>query len=102
MARTTGLSEQEIRAHLKTLPGWELRGTKLWREITFPDFVTAFAFMTEVALRAEKADHHPEWFNVYNRVRIELATHDAGSTVTEKDIRLAAEISRASERAGAA
>ncbi len=72
MAGTTRLSEQDLAASMKTLPGWEVRGTKLWRECSFSDFMTAFGFMTEVALHAEKMDHHPEWFNVYNKVRIDL------------------------------
>jgi len=58
------------------------------RELVFPDFNRAFAFMTQVALDAEKADHHPEWSNVYNKVRITLSTHDAGG-VTQKDLDLA-------------
>jgi 4a-hydroxytetrahydrobiopterin dehydratase len=56
----------------------------------FTDFTTAWAFMTQVALVAEKMDHHPEWSNVYNRVEIKLTTHDAGNTITEKDRKLAA------------
>ena len=59
------------------------------REFLFKDFNAAFAFMTQVALAAEKRDHHPEWFNVYNKVRITLSTHDAGG-VTQKDLDLAA------------
>lgn len=55
----------------------------------FADFTTAWAFMTQVALVAEKMDHHPEWSNVYNRVEIKLTTHDAGNTITEKDRKLA-------------
>jgi 4a-hydroxytetrahydrobiopterin dehydratase len=58
------------------------------REFVFADFNRAFAFMTQVALAAEKADHHPEWSNVYNKVRITLTTHDAGG-VTQKDLDLA-------------
>ena len=58
------------------------------REFVFPDFNRAFAFMTQVALAAEKADHHPEWSNVYNKVRVTLTTHDAGG-VTQKDLDLA-------------
>jgi 4a-hydroxytetrahydrobiopterin dehydratase len=64
------------------------------REFAFKDFNRAFAFMTQVALYAEKHDHHPEWFNVYNKVRITLSTHDAGG-VTQKDIDLAAFIDEA-------
>jgi 4a-hydroxytetrahydrobiopterin dehydratase len=58
------------------------------REFVFADFNRAFAFMTQVALAAEKADHHPEWSNVYNKVRVTLTTHDAGG-VTQKDLDLA-------------
>ena len=58
------------------------------REFVFPDFNRAFAFMTQIALAAEKADHHPEWSNVYNKVRVTLTTHDAGG-VTQKDLDLA-------------
>ena len=67
------------------------------REFLFKDFNAAFAFMTQVALAAEKRDHHPEWFNVYNKVRITLSTHDAGG-VTQKDLDLAAFIDQAYER----
>ena len=73
------------------LPGWRYaaeRGGTITREFVFADFVRAFAFMTRVALVAEKRDHHPEWSNVYNRVRITLTTHDAGG-LTDKDIALA-------------
>ncbi len=77
-------------AALKQLPEWrEAEGREaLTRTFKFRDFNQAFAFMTRVALLAEKMDHHPEWFNVYNRVEVTLATHDAGG-VTEKDIALA-------------
>ena len=70
--------------------GWtrEANRDAMTRELVFKDFNRAFAFMTQVALAAEKADHHPEWFNVYNKVRITLSTHDAGG-VTQKDIDLA-------------
>ena len=60
----------------------------LHKKFTFPDFNAAFAFMTRVALLAEKMDHHPEWFNVYNKVDVTLTTHDAGG-VTPKDIAMA-------------
>lgn len=69
-------------------------GSKLIRTFIFTDFSEAFAFMTRVALLAEKADHHPDWSNVYNRVTISLSTHDAGDIVTEKDRKLAAEIDK--------
>lgn len=83
------LSDSEIQAHLANLPGWRVEGGKLRRELAFPDFVAAFGFMTRCALLAEKRDHHPEWSNVYNKVVIDLVTHDAGG-ITERDVELAA------------
>ncbi|MBO0939589.1 4a-hydroxytetrahydrobiopterin dehydratase [Fibrella sp. HMF5335] len=68
---------------------WQEKDNKLTRQFTFADFSEAFAFMTRVALLAEKMDHHPFWTNVYNKVTIELNTHDAGDIVTEKDRKLA-------------
>jgi 4a-hydroxytetrahydrobiopterin dehydratase len=75
---------------MKTPAGWtrEDKRDAITREFVFGDFNRAFAFMTQVALAAEKADHHPEWTNVYNKVRITLSTHDAGG-VTQKDLDLA-------------
>lgn len=75
----------------ETLPGWTLDGEHLRRRFTFADFNAAFAFMTRVALLAEKADHHPEWSNVWNRVDIALTTHDAGG-LTARDVKLATAI----------
>jgi 4a-hydroxytetrahydrobiopterin dehydratase len=68
---------------------WTTQNGKLHREFVFKNFNEAFAFMTAVALKAEKMDHHPEWFNVYNKVRVELITHDAGPAITQKDVDLA-------------
>ena len=90
MARPKALSASEIEAALADLPGWSHVNGKLHRELRFPDFVRAFAFMSEAALHAEKLDHHPEWSNVYNRVDITLTTHDAGG-LTALDIALARE-----------
>ena len=75
---------------LKSLPEWhDVSGRDaIARKFQFKDFNAAFAFMTRAALLAEKMDHHPEWFNVYNRVEVTLSTHDAGG-LTEKDIALA-------------
>lgn len=73
---------------------WQEQDNKLVRDFQFADFSEAFAFMTRVALIAEKMDHHPWWSNVYNKVRIELTTHDAGNIVTEKDRTLAEKIDR--------
>ena len=76
---------------------WQETDNKLIRQFTFADFTEAFAFMTRVALIAEKMDHHPFWTNVYNKVTIELTTHDAGNTVTQKDRTLAAAIDKIGE-----
>lgn len=76
---------------------WMLDDGKLKVSLKFPNFAQAFAFMTEVALHAEKKDHHPEWFNVYNRVDIALSTHDAGG-LTERDLDLARSIAHAFAR----
>jgi 4a-hydroxytetrahydrobiopterin dehydratase len=67
---------------------WKEENNKLYRKFQFKDFSEAFAFMTRVALAAEKMDHHPEWKNVYNIVEIWLSTHDAGDIVTDKDKKL--------------
>jgi 4a-hydroxytetrahydrobiopterin dehydratase len=71
---------------------WNEMDNKLTRTFKFADFVEAFAFMTQVALIAEKMNHHPDWRNVYNTVEITLTTHDAGNTITAKDRKLAAKI----------
>ncbi len=77
-------------AALLQVPSWRAVGGRdaIAKEFRFEDFHQAFGFMTQVALYAEKHDHHPEWFNVYNRVEVTLATHDAGG-VTDKDVALA-------------
>ncbi|MBP7844875.1 MAG: 4a-hydroxytetrahydrobiopterin dehydratase [Proteobacteria bacterium] len=82
------LSDSDIKDKLKKLKSWKYQNNKLSREFTFKNFVEAFSFMTAVALEAEKIDHHPDWENVYNRVVINLNTHDAGG-ITEKDFKLA-------------
>ena len=89
MARTP-FTPEEIAAGLAQLPGWTLGGDRrsIERKFTFEDFKEAFAFMTRVALAAEKLDHHPEWKNVYKTVEVRLTTHDAGG-VTKLDMDLA-------------
>ena len=87
-ARPGKLTEVEIAAELETLPSWTVAGGKLHRQYDFADFVTAFGFMTSAALVAQAMDHHPEWFNVWNTVRVDLATHDAGG-ITALDVKLA-------------
>jgi 4a-hydroxytetrahydrobiopterin dehydratase len=76
---------------------WVTRDNKLCTSLSFPTFKEAFAFMTSIALYAESRNHHPEWSNVYNRLEIALSTHDAGG-ITQKDIDLAAYISRSYSR----
>ncbi len=73
---------------------WKEENNKLVKEFSFKDFKEAFAFMTKVALVAEKMDHHPDWQNSYNKVKIELSTHSEGNRVTEKDRKLATEIDK--------
>jgi 4a-hydroxytetrahydrobiopterin dehydratase len=71
---------------------WEEKNNALYRKFEFKNFSEAFAFMTRVALEAEKMDHHPDWSNAYNKVEISLSTHSAGQVVTEKDRKLAKKI----------
>ena len=87
------LTESERDDALAALAGWAYDADRngIAKRFTFADFSAAFAFMTRVALAAEKADHHPEWSNVWNKVDVLLSTHDAGG-VTQKDIALAQEI----------
>ena len=85
------MTTQQVEAQLNDLPGWELKAAKLHRELRFKNFVQAFGFMTQVALLAESADHHPEWFNVYNRVTIDLTTHEANG-ISQRDFDLAKKI----------
>ena len=86
------LGSSELDAALARLPGWTIDGPKLHREFVFRDFNAAFGFMTRTALVAEAANHHPEWSNVYNRVRVHLTSHDSGG-VTQRDLDLAARMS---------
>ncbi len=82
------LTEAEIQKSLAALPGWSIENGKLHREWRFEDFNAAFGFMTRVALEAERMNHHPEWSNVWNRVVVDLVTHDAGG-LTKNDVALA-------------
>ncbi|MGH9922863.1 MAG: 4a-hydroxytetrahydrobiopterin dehydratase [Nitrososphaerales archaeon] len=87
------LSESEIKKEMETLKGWKIVDGKLNRTFEFADFNEAFGFMTRVAMEVEKLNHHPEWFNVYNRVKIELVTHDVGG-LSNFDFKLASIINR--------
>jgi 4a-hydroxytetrahydrobiopterin dehydratase len=79
------LSPQELEWALAQLKGWSVEAGKLHKQFQFPDFVAAFGFMASMALVSEAAGHHPEWFNVYNRVTVDLTTHDSGG-ITQKDL----------------
>ena len=93
MSRPIALQVSEVESRLEAFGGWSFEGDKLHRSFKFSNFVDAFGFMTQVAILAEKMDHHPEWSNVYDRVEVHLTTHDAGG-VTELDFELAACMSR--------
>jgi len=82
------LTDSEIQKNLEKLDGWTVENGKLHKEFQFDSFVEAFGFMTQLALIAESMNHHPEWFNVYNRVTIDMSTHDAGG-ITELDFKFA-------------
>lgn len=90
-------NEPEIQKTIDELGTWSVENGKLHREYKFPSFVQAFGFMTQVALLAERAAHHPEWFNVYNRVVVDLTTHEAGG-ITQKDLDLAREMEQIASR----
>lgn len=98
MADLRKLENHEVDAELAGLPGWEMKDGKLHRELRFRDFVEAFGFMASVALVAEAGNHHPEWFNVYSRVVIDLSTHDVGG-ISARDFELARAIDRLATRA---
>lgn len=97
MTRPRKLEAAEIAERLEDLGSWGLEDGKLAREFVFGDFNQAFGFMTRAALVAERLDHHPEWFNVYATVRVQLTTHDAGG-ISELDFELAAAMNRIADR----
>ena len=98
MTRPRKLADGEVADALRELTGWSLQAGKLHREFRFADFSEAFGFMTRGALAAESMNHHPEWFNVWNRVVVDLQTHDAGG-LTELDFELARRLSAFAGRA---
>lgn len=91
MALSPKLTDEEVRRALSRVPKWELRGGKLHREFAFADFSQAFAFMARVALAAEKANHHPDWSNAWNKVVVDLSSHDVKG-LSRRDFDLATEI----------
>lgn len=97
MAIIDKASDEEIQGFLNQFGSWSIENNKLHCEYVFGSFVQAFGFMTEVALIAERTDHHPEWFNVYKKVVVDLVTHDAGG-ITERDFSLAKSMEEISAR----
>jgi len=91
------VGNDEVAQWLAAMPAWSLLDGKLHREYKFGDFAEAFGFMATCALVAQKADHHPEWFNVYSRVVVDLTTHDCGG-ISARDFALAAEMDKAALR----
>lgn len=92
------LSQEQIDVALKKLNTeseqlWSIKEDKLYKEFKFSNFISAFGFMTQVAMLAERANHHPEWSNIYNKVVVQLTTHDAGG-ISSRDFDLAQEISK--------
>lgn len=94
------LNDAELTTALARLDGWERKGKTIVRELEFDDFVSAWGFMSGIALIAQAMDHHPEWSNVYNRVSIALTSHDAGG-ITERDVQLATAINERTPPASA-
>jgi 4a-hydroxytetrahydrobiopterin dehydratase len=97
MASIKALNAAEINEALRELDGWSVVDGKVHQEFEFADFVQAFGFMTQVALLAERAAHHPEWFNVYNQVVVDLTTHEAQG-ITQKDLDLAREMEQIAQQ----
>jgi len=92
MSRANVLSDAQLQAALAELPGWEVVNGKLHKTFKFSDFTAAFGFMTKVAIEANTMNHHPEWCNVWNRVTIDLVTHEAGDRISDLDVTLARKI----------
>ena len=82
------LSDEQIRKELTNIPGWNVMNGKLHKDFVFKDFIDAFGFMSKAAIHIEKMNHHPEWLNVYNKIKVDLVTHDADG-ITQNDINLA-------------
>lgn len=83
------VSDEELSEALAKLSGWSLQEGKLHKEYRFASFARAIGWMTSVAILADKMNHHPEWFNVYNKVKVDLVTHDLGNVVSNWDLELA-------------
>ena len=83
------VNEAELAAALEKLPGWEIKDGKLHKLYKFPSFAKAIGWLVSAAIHADKIDHHPEWSNVYNRVEVNLVTHDLGNVISNLDLDLA-------------
>ena len=83
------LSDKQLAQALETLHGWEVRGSVLHKDFHFTTFAAAIGWMVSVAFHAERLNHHPEWINVYNRVSVDLVTHDLGNVISNLDLELA-------------
>lgn len=94
MSKAQTLSSDEISAALANLDGWSVVDGKLHREFKFRDFTAAFGFMTKVAIEANTMNHHPELFNVYSKVVIDLVTHEADNAISNLDVELAGKIDK--------
>jgi len=93
------LDATEIESRLSKLDGWNLKNGKLHRDFEFQDFNQAFGVISQTALKAESMNHHPEWFNVYNKLSVDLTTHDAGG-ISEKDFEMAEAINTYAQKRG--
>jgi 4a-hydroxytetrahydrobiopterin dehydratase len=93
------MDQHALEQALRGLPGWVVDGSKLHREYRFADFVHAFGFMATAAIAIEAMNHHPEWFNVWNKVIVDLTTHDAGG-ITAKDFKLAQKLDELAGKLG--
>lgn len=94
MTKVTALPATQLLEALAALPGWSIVDGKLHKEFKFSDFTAAFGFMTKVAIEADAMNHHPTWCNIWNRVIIDLVTHEAGNQISELDVALAQKIER--------
>ena len=99
MARDEVLADDDLQAALARHPAWAVVDGRLHRELTFPGFAQAFGFMAQVAVAAEKLDHHPDWSNSWNRVVIDITNHDAGG-LTARCFQLAAAVDNAADASG--
>lgn len=94
MSTRRKLTQAEIDEALTTMPGWQIKAGKLHKQFKFDSFAAALGWMVSVGIVADKIDHHPEWCNVYNRVTVDLATHDLDNAISTRDLDLAQHMER--------